>query len=195
MTKKLYLDGCSYTAGYGLQPQYTLAQLFSTEAGYSVINKSRTGKSNLAIALDAYKNCHNADIIVLGFTFASRFYIKYQEHDLDFAAPREKILITNDELNADQLEKSYADFHKCYYTLGEESYFNNVSDFLIDGICSYILQQNKQLICFSWETRKTVTPILYPHISTTLRLPDGHLNIEGTRYLYNMIQRKISEQK
>jgi hypothetical protein len=195
MTKKLYLDGCSYTEGRGLETEYTLAALFSNEGNYDVINNSRSGKSNLAIALDTYKHSKNADVVVLGFTFASRFYIKYQQHNLDFAAPREKILIRDDDLNADQLEHSYAEFHKCYYALGEDSYFNSVSDLLIDSLCSHILQQGKQLICFSWETRNISNKILYPHIAPSLRLPDGHLNIKGTRYLYNVLQKEIGGQE
>ena len=53
---KLYLDGCSFTYGLNLPPEHTLAYLFSVDGGYKVTNGSRNGKSNLAIAMDAYKN-------------------------------------------------------------------------------------------------------------------------------------------
>jgi hypothetical protein len=53
--------------------------------------------------------------------------------------------------------------------------------------------QGKKVVCFSWEHRTTTNELLYPFISTKMRLPDGHLNEDGTKYLYNMLQREINE--
>ena len=53
MSKRLYLDGCSYTYGLGLDSTHTLGYLFQYQGEYVVTNKSRPGKSNLAIAIDA----------------------------------------------------------------------------------------------------------------------------------------------
>ena len=51
MEKKLLLDGCSFTYGLGLKKEETLEHHF-IENGYQVLNLSRPGKSNHAIALD-----------------------------------------------------------------------------------------------------------------------------------------------
>ena len=55
MQKKLLLDGCSYTYGLNLLKEHTLEHHF-IESGYEVLNLSRPGKSNNAIALDVYNN-------------------------------------------------------------------------------------------------------------------------------------------
>ena len=83
MRARLYLDGCSFTYGTGLSAESTLAHLLANQGGYNVRNNSRPGKSNLSIALDAYDNIHNHDIIIIGWTFSSRTYLKYNNIDID----------------------------------------------------------------------------------------------------------------
>ena len=60
MQKRLLLDGCSYTYGLNLKREETLEHHF-IENGYQVLNLSRPGKSNNAIALDIYNNIDNFD--------------------------------------------------------------------------------------------------------------------------------------
>lgn len=192
MSKRLYLDGCSYTYGLGLDSKHTLGHLFQYQGEYIVTNKSRPGKSNLAIAIDAYSNFKNCDTIVLGFTYASRFYLKSHNHDIDFLISRKEIDIV-DSVNGEQLEMTYKEFHKYFFTLFESPFDNNLSDMIIDSIISHMCAQGKKVVCFSWEQRTTTNKLLYPFISTKMRLPDGHLNEDGTKYLYNMLQREINE--
>ena len=111
MSKRLYLDGCSFTFGLGLDSKHTLGYLFQHHGDYVVTNKSRVGKSNLAITMDAYNNFQNHDTIILGFTYASRFYLKSHNHDIDFLASRKEIDIV-DENNGEQIEIAYKEFHK-----------------------------------------------------------------------------------
>jgi hypothetical protein len=118
MSKRLYLDGCSYTYGPGLDSKHTLGYLFQHSGEYIVTNKSRPGKSNLAIAIDAYNNFKNYDTVVLGFTYASRFYLKAYNHNIDFLATRQEIEI-DDSINGHQLEIAYKEFHKYFFTLFE----------------------------------------------------------------------------
>ena len=192
MSKRLYLDGCSYTFGLGLATKHTLGYLFQHKGKYAVTNKSRPGKSNLAMAIDAYNNFKNHDIIVLGFTYASRFYLKAYNQDIDFLATRQEIEI-DDLTNGHQLEIAYKEFHKYFFTLFESPFDENLSDMIIDGIISHMCNQGKKVVCFSWEQRTTTNKLLYPFISTKMRLPDGHLNEDGTKYLYDILQREINE--
>jgi hypothetical protein len=74
----LYFNGCSFTYGTGLSPESTLGRLLGDQGGYNVTNNSRPGKSNLAIALDTYDNVSKHDVIVIGWTFSSRTYLKYK---------------------------------------------------------------------------------------------------------------------
>lgn len=186
MTQKLYLDGCSFTYGLGLESFDTLASLFAINGEYIVTNNSRPGKSNMAIAMDAYKNCKEHDIVILGFTYSSRFYLNYNNNDIDFLNTRYQ-LESSDQLNGHQLESAYKEFRKYFYTLFETPFCDKYSDFLIDTVCSYITSQGKKVIAFSWEKRKTDFNLLYPYIPPNMRLPDRHLNKEGTMYLYKLI--------
>ena len=192
MVKKLYLDGCSFTYGLHLPPEDTLATLFARDGGYIVTNQSRPGKSNLAIVMDAYRASQTHDTIVLGFTFSSRFYLKYQDADIDFLPSRFNLDLKN-SINSKQLDQAYNQFHRYFYTMYEPPFCDNLSDMLIDGVCSYILSLGKKLVCFSWEQRNTQQQILYPYIGPDFRLPDNHLNTQGTRYLFNLLQTEINE--
>jgi hypothetical protein len=194
MSQTLYLDGCSYTYGLGLNSEDTLASLFKNIGKYNVTNNARPGKSNMAIAMDTYKNCKNYDCIVLGFTHSSRFYLKCNNNDIDFLNNRFNIS-TNDSLNGHQLELAYNEFHKYFYTMYESPFCDEYSDFLIDSICSYVINQGKKLVTFSCEKRNTTFKLLYPYFPPKMRLPDGHYNKEGTRYLYDLIGPRLNDNK
>ena len=84
MVKRLYLDGCSLTYGQGIDRQDSLGALFHTRGEYQVLDQSRPGKSNIAIAFDTYQNFRDYDTFVLGFTYSSRFGFKYHDRNIDF---------------------------------------------------------------------------------------------------------------
>jgi len=193
MVNQLYLDGCSYTYGLNLDRNHTLEALFTKPGGWQVNNQSRNGKSNLAIAMDAYNNCKDHDIFVLGFTYSGRFHIKYQDHNIDFQPTRYMLPIDQDH-NADHLESAYNDFHKYFYSLYQSPFCDNLSDFLIDTVCFYLKSQGKKVVAFSWEQRKCQTPLLYPYISPKLKLPCGHYDAQGTLHLYDLINQEINKQ-
>lgn len=191
MVNKLYLDGCSFTYGLNLDKKYTLETLFTEHGKYCVNNQSRNGKSNLAIAMDAYQNCQDNDMFVLGFTFSGRFHIKYQQHNIDFQ-PIKYMLPLIPDYNVDQLESAYDNFHKYFYSLYQTPFCDDLSDFLIDAVCGHLILQGKKVIAFSWEKRNTQTPLLYPYVSPEQKLPCGHFNKEGTQHLYNLITQRMS---
>jgi hypothetical protein len=191
---KLYLDGCSFTYGLGLPHEDTLEHLF-TSSGYDVSNNSRNGKSNLAIAMDAYKNIDNHDVIVLGFTFSGRFYINHSGHKIDFQPIYYYHQFKpNDDYNSAAIEDEYSTFHKHFYTLYQAPFCDDLSDCLIDTLSEFIKSKGKKLIVFSWEKRNVNTEILYPYIGPRHRLSDGHLNSLGTRYLFDLLQSRLGEQ-
>jgi hypothetical protein len=193
MTARLYLDGCSFTYGIGLSQQSTLGHLFANSGGYLVTNNSRPGKSNLAIALDAYDNIANHDVIVIGWTFSSRTYLKYHNRDIDFL-PSRLTLESLDTVDSEEIEKSYQDLHKQLYSLFDIDHYNKTSDMLVSMTYQMALNLNKKIVFFSWDKRDVTIPLLYPHVPARHRLPCGHLNESGTEYLYNTLQALSGEQ-
>lgn len=183
--QKLYLDGCSMVYGDGLPREQSLGSLFAKSGGYVVTDLSRSGKSNLAIALDAYQNYKDHDVIVLGFTYSSRFYIKYNDQDIDFF-----VGLKNSSLGIDDavLDTASQSVYKYFYTVFGRPYCDDLSDMLIDGVVSFLKAQNKKVIVFSWESRKVKSEIYYPYFSPDQRLPDGHLNQRGMTALYDYLQ-------
>jgi len=187
MTARLYLDGCSFTYGTGLSQQSTLGHLFTGSGGYMVTNKSRPGKSNLAMALDTYDNISNHDVIVVGWTFGSRTYLKYHNRDIDFL-PSKPILESVDMVGSNEIEKSYQELHKQLYSLFDIDHYNKISDMLMSMTYQMALTLNKKVVFFSWDNRDVAIPLLYPHVPAQHRLPCGHLSTSGTEYLYNTLQ-------
>lgn len=64
---------------------------------------------------------------------------------------------------------------------------------LIDTLTSFLISQNKKVVGFSWEVRKTICALQYPFIGPTGRLCDGHLNVQGTLQLFDFLQNIIDE--
>jgi hypothetical protein len=72
-------------------------------------------------------------------------------------------------------------------------YCDDLSDMLIDTLISFLLSQNKKVVGFSWENRKTICHLEYPLIGPVGRLDDGHLNAKGTEQLFDFLQNIINE--
>jgi hypothetical protein len=191
MVKKLYLDGCSMTYGQGLPRDKSLGHLFSTVGGYTVLDNSRLGKSNLSIVFDAYQNYQNYDIFVLGLTYSSRFGIKYRDKNLDFYAGSHG---HGFDLDPETLDIAHQEVYKYFYTVFEHPYCNHLSDMLIDTCISFLHSQGKTVFPFSWESRNVKAEIFYPYLGPKDRLTDGHLNERGTQQLYDMLGNLIEQQ-
>jgi hypothetical protein len=194
MKPRLYLDGCSFVWGSGLDPQYNLNSLFSRE--FDVVNYSRGGKSNLAIAMDYYKYGQDFDVAVIGWTFATRFYLRYKDADLDFFPSNTKehraMIPTYNPENPG--EDSYFEFHEQFYKLFDVSFTNDLSNMLINN--SYLLAQRRRqkTAFFSWECRTVRSlPLYRPRIPNSMLLPCGHLDQSGTELLYTELRQKINE--
>jgi hypothetical protein len=191
MQKRLLLDGCSFTYGLGLNPNETLEHHF-IESGYEVVNLSRPGKSNQAIALDIYNHDQEFDLVVVGWTFSSRWYLQYNSHNIDLMPSRQHIELPY-TLDANDIEQSYVDLHRSLYSFFDVAHWNRASDMLIDCTHAHLNSQNKQVIFFSWESRSAACPIYYPHVNKLDRLSDGHLNAGGTTKLFDKLTSIIEQ--
>lgn len=192
MQKRILLDGCSFTYGLNLSREQTLEHHF-IESGYEVLNLSRPGKSNHAISFDIYNQIDSCDIVVAGWTFSSRWHLRYYQKDIDLLANREVIELPT-EIDSGLIEHSYQDLHRSLYSLFDTTYWNRVSDKLIDTTSAYAQQCDKNVIFFSWEPRQVQSKIYYPHVPHTHRLPCGHLNANGTRNLFEKLTNLIEQQ-
>ena len=190
MVKKLYLDGCSLTYGQGLKRQDSLGHLFDVRGSYQVLDNSRCGKSNIAIVFDAYQNFRNYDTFVLGFTYSSRFGLKYNDQNLDFFSGFHGNGLA---LEPESLDIAHTEMYKYFYSVFGPPYSEELSDMLIDTLISFLILHNKKVVGFSWEQRNTICHLEYPMIGPSGRLNDGHLNVNGTEQLFNFLQNIINE--
>lgn len=182
---KLYLDGCSLTYSQGLDRQHSLGNLFKTLGGYDVLDNSFPGKSNMMICFDTYQHRHQFDIFVLGFTFSNRFGLKFKNQNLNFYAGSAS---KGFGLEPQELDQTHLAIQKYFYTVFDEPYCSNLSDMLIDTTVNLLNANNKAVVGFSWQNRKTDNNLYYPYISVNDRLSDGHLNVNGTKKLYDFLQ-------
>jgi hypothetical protein len=182
---RLYIDGCSLTYGQGLPRDQSLGHLFNVQGGYEVFDASRPGKSNTAICMDTYKNVDDYDVFVLGFTFSSRFYINYNNQNLDFFAGKKP---GQTDIEPQDLDEATNAVYRYFYTVFGHPYCDQLSDMLVDGCISFLKTQGKKVLGFSWEQRQTVNQLLYPYIPPKHRLIDNHLNEQGVINLYNFLQ-------
>jgi hypothetical protein len=190
MVKKLYLDGCSLTYGQGLDRQDSLGGLFDTRGNYRVFDKSRPGKSNMAIAFDTYQNFRDYDTFVLGFTYSSRFGLKYNDQNLDFFTGFHGQGLG---LEPETLDTAQVEMYKYFYSIFGPPFSGDLSDMLIDTLISFLISQDKKVVGFSWEKRNTSCYLEYPFIGPSDRFNDGHLNVNGTEKLFNFLQNIINE--
>lgn len=190
MVKRLYLDGCSLTYGQGLDRKDSLGALFDTRGGYQVLDYSRPGKSNMAIVFDTYQHLHNYDTFVLGFTYSSRFGLKYKDQNLDFFPGFHGRGLA---LESETLDIAQTEMYKYFYSVFGSPYCDDLSDMLIDTLISFLISQNKKVVGFSWQHRKTICHLEYPLIGPAERFNDGHLNVKGTEQLFNFLQNIIDE--
>lgn len=189
MVMKLYLDGCSLTYGQGLARKDSLGRLFADEGDYEVFDFSRPAKSNIAIAFDTYQHRDIADVYVLGFTYSSRFGIKYRGQNLNFFPGFKN---NSFDLEPMALDQAHLQVQKYFFTVFDHQYFDQLSDMLVDTTVR-VLPSGKKVLAFSWETRNTDANVIYPFIPPDQRLPDGHLDAAGTRSLYDYLQQILDE--
>lgn len=196
---RLYVDGCSYTAGYGLDPCYSLASLLGKELNLSkasIIDNSYPGKSNYAMALDLYSMTEQCDYYVIGWSYSNRYEFLMDDTIVTSSISKNKINLGN-RLNEDGefLEKEYTELQSRFFKYS--SRLSTLSDYLIDSSAAMLTNTNKKFCYFSWEQRKVNTTIIYPFFGKQYRQKDtpewgksGHLNEEGMALLAKQILNK-----
>lgn len=181
---KIYLDGCSFTYGLGLSREYSIGNLISAD-----IDMSMPGKSNNNIVYDTYCHIDDADIFVLGFTFANRTTLWHNDTPIGINPSK----LTLDRLyqhpDGEMLEDKYKEFHKVFYMLYNEKYQSIMSDFFIDGLIELLKSKQKKIIAYTMERRNCINEIFYPNIRNCL--PDGHYNETGMKLLAEAIKEKL----
>lgn len=192
--EKILLDGCSFTYGLNLDATERLDHLFVETGGFELTNLSRPGKSNYAIALDVYKKFYDYDIIIVGWTFSSRWHLNYHNQNIDFLPSSTAIEIPNDVDDSNSIERTYSKLHTELYSFFDIQHWNSMSDMLIDNTYSLLKSYNKKVIFYSFESRNTTSPLYYPHILSEDRLPCNHLNKNGTRKLFNNLLYKLEKE-
>jgi hypothetical protein len=181
---KIYVDGCSFTYGEGLSREYSLANLISAD-----IDMSLPGKSNNNIIYDTYRHINDANIFVLGFTFADRTTLWDNDRPLGINPSKLELEQLFDQPDAALLEEKYKDFHKIFYMLYNKRYQNTLSDFFIDGIIEILKSKQKKVIAYSMEKRNCINKIFYPSIYN--RQTDGHYDEIGMISLAKIIKERL----
>ena len=193
MVDSLYLDGCSYVYGLNIDSKFNLESKFKSEGGYNVANLARPGKSNLAIAMDVYKNAHKFDVVVVGWTHSTRFYLELDNLDIDFLPTRTNLDLP-DTADSAIIDTAYHNFHKYFYSMYQPPFIDKFSDMLVETTYHWLKSLGKRVVFFAFEPRSVNIDLYIPYRSPEFTLPCGHLNVRGTEYLYHNLQRMLGEQ-
>lgn len=193
----IYVDGCSYTAGYNLDKKYSLASLVGNYLNAEVVDKSRVGKSNYSIALDLYTNTEKFDLYIIGWTYSSRIEFDLDSYIVDGSSSRINIDLGNNP-NGEYLENEYSILQSKFFRYA--SRMPVLSNYFIDT--SALLLADQKYCFFSWEQRNTKQNLFYPIISKEYRQQDtenwqhtGHLTKHGMEKLANMVLEIYDKQK
>lgn len=190
---RIYVDGCSLTYGQGLPRDKSIGNLFKTIGLHeTVIDMSRPGKSNHAIAFDTWNNRNNYDVYILGFTYSSRFYLRYRDQNIDLHTLSE-FGIEYQMYFDNNIESICTNLHKNLYSLYDVRFCNNLSDVIVDSLLVKLISLNKIVIPFSWEKRNIDFDLLYPVYGEKFRISksDPHLNEIGTKHLFDSLQLEL----
>lgn len=183
----IYVDGCSYTAGYGLDPQYSLSALLSQHFGNTtIIDKSYVGKSNYSMALDLYNQ--TADLYIIGWTYHARIEFDFDKCVVQSAPSRSSIRMDHNEF----FEKEYEILTDKFFKYN--SRYDKISDYFIDSSAALTRANGARTCYFSWEKRACNEQLLYPKFKSKYRQQDtpdwkntGHLTQQGMEILANMV--------
>ena len=188
---KIYVDGCSFTYGQGLDRKYSVGNLLNAD-----IDKSRPGKSNTAMVTEIYPDIDLYDIFIIGFTFPSR-YTFYNDNMPIEVQPGKKFL---DRLIGhpigEFIEKTYPQFFKVLWSLTNEEKLTTLTDFYINSLISLLKEKNKKYVIYSWGNAECSDQYFFiPNIPMNLEYriseSDSHLSIKGMIDLVNQIKEKL----
>ena len=79
----------------------------------------------MAIVFDTYQNFQDYDVFVLGFTYSSRFGLKYNDQNLDFFPGFHNKGLA---LEPETLDIAHTEMYKYFYSIFGPPYSENLSD-------------------------------------------------------------------
>jgi hypothetical protein len=152
---KIYVDGCSYVYGQGLDRSSSLGALLN-----ATTDNSRPAKSNIAISEDLYDAIKlDYDWYIVGYTFSNRYSFSLNDKPIDIYSSKDQYV-----LDFEQDEIKLTQLHRLYYYFSDVKKLDQRSDYIVDSSIALLEQQNKKFVMFSWEPRMLVnsTKIFYP---------------------------------
>lgn len=185
---KIYVDGCSYVYGQGLDRHFSLGALLG-----AIVDNSRPAKSNIAISEDLYEAVKvDYDYYIVGYTFSSRYCFSLNDKPIDIYSSNDKYVLDfeHDEAKLTQL-------HNLYYYFSDIKKLDQRSNYIIDSSIALLEQQNKKFVMFSWEPRNIINAnkIFYPRqfISNAYcqSATNYHLTESGMKFLAKIIKDKM----
>jgi hypothetical protein len=132
-------------------------------------------------------------LLLLGGHTQLDFTLKYTDKTLIFLPNRPNLDLKNTD-DRDLIEDAYHQFHRYFYSMYQAPFIDNFSDMLISTVYEWLRNCGKRVVFFSFEPRNVNFNLYVPYTPPEFRLPCMHLNQKGTRYLFDFLQRKISEQ-
>ena len=169
----LYVDGCSFAYGAGLDRKYSLSNLIGGN-----VDKSYGGKSNQSILHDLYLNIDNHDTFVISMSYSDRFVLFDGGSRISILPSIESGLSM---LAGTPYEQTYKEYHKILYTLYDKEFYSKLSDATADSIILLLDAFKKKFVIFTWERRRNFfknrfTPMRF---NNDQFLTDRHLNEKG----------------
>ena len=178
----IYVDGCSFTYGLGVDRKYAIGNQLNAD-----LDLSRAGKSNIAMVTDLYENINRFDTFVIGFTFPNR-YTFYNNSDPVDINPSKKFLdnLVDNPYGA-ELETNWDIISKFLFSLTNEEKMNSLSDFCLAATLE--LLKDKKHVVYSIQRRNVVGD--YFVIPNLPKLTDGHFTEDGMLQLGKLIKEKL----
>ena len=188
---KIYVDGCSFTYGQGLDRQYSVGNLLNAD-----IDKSRPGKSNTAMVTEIYPDIDFYDVFVIGFTFPSRYTFYNDNMPIEIQPGKDFLNQLIGHPIGEFIEKTYPQFFKVLWSLTNEEKLTTLTDFYINSLISLLKEKNKKYVIYSWDNAQCSDQCFFiPNIPMNLNYriskSDVHLNKKGMIELVDQIKEKL----
>jgi len=169
----LYVDGCSYAYGDGLDRKYSLSNLIGGD-----VDKSYGGKNNQSILHDLYLNIDKHDTFVISMSYSDRFVLFDSDTRIPILPSLESGL---GRIAGTAYEQPYKGYHKILYTLYDKEFYSKLSDATADSMILLLDSFKKKFVIFTWERRKNFFNNRFTTMSFSKDqyLSDGHLNEKG----------------
>ena len=88
-SKKLYINGCSFTYGHNLSKHLTWPELLSKRLNLDLVNQSKNGQSFSGIVWNTIdsliQESSDETLVVIGFTWSTRYHIRLNDENFDIS--------------------------------------------------------------------------------------------------------------